>query len=49
MHFTPVDTIIAGAGVLVVAAGLYARIALPDTEAAPAPAAEPVPAVKAGP
>ncbi|MFI0944090.1 MFS transporter [Streptomyces sp. NPDC021020] len=49
MHFTPVDTIIAGAGVLVVAAGVYARIALPDTEAAPAPAPEPVPAGQAGP
>ncbi|CAG7645010.1 MFS transporter [Actinacidiphila bryophytorum] len=49
MHFTPVDTIIAGAGVLVVAAGVYARIALPDTEAAPAPTPDPVPAVKAGP
>lgn len=49
MHFAPVDTVIAGAGVLVVAAGVYARIALPDTEAAPAPTADPVPAVKAGP
>lgn len=49
MHFTPVDTIIAGAGVLVVAAGVYARIALPDTEAAPAPTSGPVAAVKASP
>ncbi|MFG1807612.1 MFS transporter [Streptomyces sp. NPDC049040] len=49
LHFTPVDSIIAGAGVLVVAAGVYARIALPDTEAAPAPTADPVPAVKATP
>ncbi|WP_329173161.1 MFS transporter [Streptomyces sp. NBC_01477] len=49
LYFTPVDTIIAGAGVLVVAAGVYARIALPDTEAAPAPTADPVPAVKATP
>lgn len=49
LYFTPVDTIIASAGVLVVAAGLYARIALPDTGAAPVSAPDPVPAVKAAP
>jgi predicted MFS family arabinose efflux permease len=36
LRFGPIDTILATAGVVIVVAGVYARIALPDTDAAPA-------------
>ncbi|MFI6847690.1 MFS transporter [Kitasatospora sp. NBC_00085] len=43
LRFGPIDTIFAASGVVVALAGVYARIALPDTDAAPAaePEAEP--------
>ncbi|WP_442905916.1 MFS transporter [Kitasatospora sp. NBC_00458] len=38
-RFGPIDTIFAASGVIVILAGVYARIALPDTAALPAKAA----------
>ncbi|MFD5922423.1 MFS transporter [Kitasatospora sp. NPDC058201] len=42
-RFGPIDTIFAASAIVVVLAGVYARIALPDTAAAPAAKAEPKP------
>ncbi|MFE9424095.1 MFS transporter [Kitasatospora sp. NPDC006697] len=44
LRFGPIDTIFTAAGVAVLAAGLYARSALPDPQAPPAPAPDPAPA-----
>jgi hypothetical protein len=42
LRFGPIDTIFTVSGLVVVLAGVYARMALPDTEEeAPAPAAAP--------
>ncbi|MFJ6135224.1 MFS transporter [Kitasatospora sp. NPDC092286] len=43
LRFGPIDTILTTAGVVIVLSGVYARIALPVTDTAPAAASDPAP------